>query len=188
MSEICPSPTKCLQLMAEHQMLPNIQEHSLRVTEVALMVGKALVKSGFPLHLPLLEAGALLHDIAKTICLQNGGDHAQIGAEWLQDYGYPAVAEIIRKHVYLPARLLESPYICEAEVVNYADKRVMHTQVVPLKVRFADLRNRYGRNDQARQRITALELRTRRLEHKLFTPLSLDPPDLLCINDSRRVV
>ncbi|MBW1952823.1 MAG: HD domain-containing protein [Deltaproteobacteria bacterium] len=174
--------------MAEHQMLPNIREHSLRVREAALMVGEALVEAGCQLHLSLLEAGALLHDIAKTTCLRNGGDHAQLGAEWLQDYGYPEVAEIIRGHVYLPTRVRESPRICEAEVVNYADKRVMHTQVVPLEVRFADLRNRYGRNDQARQRITELERRTRRLEDKLFAPLSLNPPDLLCINDSWRAV
>ncbi|MDD3581768.1 MAG: HD domain-containing protein [Desulfobacca sp.] len=188
MLEICPSPSECLELMAQHQMLPNIREHSLRVTVVALRLGEALVQSGFSLNLPLLEAGALLHDIAKTTCLQNGGDHAQIGAGWLQNYGYPAVAEIIRQHVYLPDQVLESPRIRETEVVNYADKRVMHTQVVSLKTRFADLLVRYGRNAPARQRITAIERRTVRLEDKIFAPLSLTPPDLIELNDLRRAV
>ncbi len=101
MSAKYPTLPECLDLMAAYQMLPNIQEHCFRVRDVALMVGEHLLAAGVELSLPLLEAGALLHDLAKTATLHNGGEHARLGAEWLIDLGYPAVAEIVREHVWL---------------------------------------------------------------------------------------
>jgi hypothetical protein len=71
-------------------------------------------------------------------------------------------------------------------VVNYADKRVLHTRVVALKDRFADLMERYGKSGGARSRIIGLEQGAQRLEAKLFAPLSLRPADLLQLNDTRR--
>ena len=70
----------------------------------------------------------------------------------------------------------------ESEVVNYADKRVLHTQVVTLAERFADLQVRYGRTPEARVRIAAMEIKTQALEEKLFAPLHLGPLDLLQVN------
>jgi hypothetical protein len=70
----------------------------------------------------------------------------------------------------------------EAEVVNYADKRVLHTRVVTLKDRFADLKVRYGRTPEALARIAAMEFKTRALEEKLFAPLRLTPQCLLQVN------
>ena len=96
-----PTLSECLELMTAYRMLPNIQEHSFRVRDVALMVGEHLLSAGVALDLHLLEAGALLHDIAKTATLGNGGEHARLGAEWLIDLGYPKVAEIVREHVWL---------------------------------------------------------------------------------------
>lgn len=186
MAEKFPTREECLQFMAKYQMLPNIWEHSILVTEVALVLGEALEAAGIVLSLPLIEAGALLHDIAKSACLRNGGNHALMGAEWLRQAGHPRVAEIIQEHVYLSPRTLEAARILEAEVVNYADKRVMHTKIVPLAVRFADLRVRYGRDAEAITRITALEAQTRRLEDKIFAPLTLTPQDLLDLNNTRR--
>ncbi len=150
------------------------------------MLGEALVKVGIPLDLPLLRAGALLHDIAKAETLKNGGNHAALGAAWLEDLGYPAVAAIIAQHVCLqrdPATL-EVPG--EIELVNYADKRVRHTEIVSLAERFADLRRRYGRTPEAGRRISANEKRSRILEEKIFQPLKFQPEDILAfIHGSR---
>ena len=96
----------------------------------------------------MLEAGALLHDIAKTATLHNGGEHARLGAEWLIDLGYPAVAEIVREHVWLSRNPAEPWPLREVEIVNYADKRVLHDLVVTLAQRFDDLRSRYGRTPE----------------------------------------
>jgi uncharacterized protein len=167
--------------MAAHRMLPNIQEHSLRVMQVADVLGQALAAAGFELHLPLISTGALLHDIGKTACLGTANNHAHLGADILYELGYPELAQVVREHVRLE-KMVDPRPLREAEVVNYADKRVLHDRVVSLADRFADLQVRYGRSPEARARIAAMEIKTRTLEEKLFAPLILNPLDLLQAN------
>jgi len=163
-------------------MLPHIREHSFLVMEVAAFLGQALRESGFDLHLPLIEAGALLHDLGKTPCLGTAHNHARWGAKILRGLGYPEVAQVVAEHVNLEDQNGDPRPFREAEVVNYADKRVLHTRVVTLKGRFADLKARYGRTTEAMVRIAAMEVKTRALEEKLFGPLSFTPLDLLQVN------
>jgi putative nucleotidyltransferase with HDIG domain len=177
-----PSQRACLDLMEAHGMLPHILEHSFRVMQVADWLGRALMAAGFELHLPLISTGALLHDIGKTACLGTDLNHAHLGADILLPLGYPELAQVVREHVRLEDGVADPRPVREAEVVNYADKRVLHTQVVPLTVRFADLLERYGRTPEARARIAAMAVKTRGLEEKLFAPLRLNPSDLLRVN------
>jgi uncharacterized protein len=181
-----PTPTDCLAMMAAHGMLPNIREHSLLVREVALHLGTSLVEVGFALHLDLIEAGALLHDLGKTHCLGTSINHAEWGAQAVNDAGYPEVAQVVREHIFLEANGRDPRAIREAEVVNYADKRVLHTEVVTLADRFADLVVRYGKSPEARSRIAGLEQGAQRLEAKLFARLAFHPEDLLQLNEMRR--
>ncbi|MGB8990442.1 MAG: HD domain-containing protein [Desulfobaccales bacterium] len=163
-------------------MLPHIREHSFRVMQVADLLSQALAAVGFELHLPLISTGALLHDLGKTPCLGTLDNHAEWGAVILEGLGYPHVARVVREHVYLDGNVTDPRPLREAEVVNYADKRVLHDAVVTLEVRFADLRVRYGRTPEALARIQVTEVKTRALEEKLFAPLSLRPLDLLRVN------
>ncbi len=183
----CPGLADCLDLCARYQMLPHIRAHSLQVRAVTVTLGRHLQATGMPVNLPLAAAGALLHDIAKTATLGNGGNHAALGAAWLEELGYPEVADIVRGHVYLPDALLDHPGVCETQLVNYADKRVQHDRVVTLAARFDDLRVRYGRSAAIIDRITDNEVRSRRLEDKIFRALSLTPDDLLQLNTARRL-
>jgi uncharacterized protein len=177
-----PTLDECWALIKAHGMLPHIQEHSRRVAEVAFWLGAHLVEAGEPLSLDLIEAAALLHDLGKTPCLGTSRNHATWGANLLRAAGYPEVARIVEEHIALSFDPGDFSFIREAEVVNYADKRVLHTQVVPLAVRFADLLTRYGKTAEARERIMALEAKARVLEAKLFAPLKLDPEVLLHLN------
>jgi uncharacterized protein len=175
-----PTYDDCLALMAAHGMLPNIREHSFRVMQVADFLGQALAAAGFELHLPLISTGALLHDLGKAPCLGTAQNHARWGAEILDSLGYPELAQVVLEHVRLVEELVKDPRpLREAEVVNYADKRVLHTQVVSLADRFADLKQRYGRTPEALGRIAAMEVRSQALEEKLFAGLSIIPLDLL---------
>jgi uncharacterized protein len=177
-----PSYHDCLALMQAHAMLANIREHSFRVMQVADVLGQALAAAGFELHLPLVSAGALLHDIGKTACLGTTNNHAQLGADILASLGYPELAQVVQEHVRLEEEVADPRPLRESEVVNYADKRVLHTQVVTLAERFVDLQVRYGRTPEARVRIAAMEIKTQTLEEKLFAPLRLSPLDLLQVN------
>ena len=140
-----PTYNDCLALIAAHGMLPNIKEHSFRVMQVADLLGRALAAAGFELHLPLISTGALLHDLGKTACLGTTNNHAHLGAEILAGLGYPELAQVVREHVRLEDGGADPRPLREAEVVNYADKRVLHARVVTLAERFADLAVRYGR-------------------------------------------
>ncbi len=181
-----PTPDHCLALMAAYDMLPNIREHSLLVRDVALCLGTALFKAGGALRLDLVEAGALLHDLGKTACLGTSVNHAEWGARAVLAAGYPEVAEIVREHVFLQSPSRDPRGIREAEVVNYADKRVLHTRVVTLASRFADLLERYGTSPEAKSRLAGLEQKARHLEARLFAHLSLTPEDLMHLNHARR--
>jgi putative nucleotidyltransferase with HDIG domain len=182
-----PTYHNCLALMEAHAMLPNIREHSFRVMQVADRLGQALTAAGFKLHLPLISTGALLHDIGKTACLGTTDNHAQLGADILASLGYPELAQVVMEHVRLNDEAADSRPLREAEIVNYADKRVLHTQVVTLAERFADLKRRYGRTPAALTRIAAMEIKTQALEERLFAHLRLSPLDLLQINDEFKV-
>lgn len=183
---VLPSREECLRLMARYGMLPNIREHSFLVTQVALWLGRGLVDAGLPLHLPLIEAGALLHDLGKTPCLGTARDHADWGARALFAEGYPELAQIVREHVRLDDSLMDGRPLREAEVVNYADKRVLHTQVVDLAERFADLKERYGKTREALARINENEIKSRGLEQKIIDFLPDALQDLLHLNHIRR--
>ena len=174
-----PSYNDCLALIAAHGMLPNIREHSFRVMEVADLLGRSLAAAGFELHLPLISTGALLHDLGKTACLGTANNHAHFGADILAALGYAELAQVVREHVRLEDGVDDPRPLREAEVVNYADKRVLHTRVVTLAERFADLKERYGRTPEDLVRIAAMAVKTWVLEEKLFAPLRLSPLDLL---------
>jgi len=172
--------------MATHGMLPNIREHSFRVMEVAGFLGEALTEAGFDLSLPLVTVGALLHDLGKTQCLGTLANHAELGAGILEELGYPHLAQVVREHVHLDANIKDPRPLREAELVNYADKRVLHEEVVTLVARFADLKLRYGRTPEALARIHATQVKSRALEDKIFASLALNPSNLLHLNHCRR--
>ena len=172
--------------MATHGMLPNIREHSFRVMEVAGFLGEALTEAGFDLSLPLVTVGALLHDLGKTQCLGTLTNHAELGAGILEELGYPHLAQVVREHVHLDGNIKDPRPLREAELVNYADKRVLHEEVVTLVARFADLKLRYGRTPEALARIHATQVKSRTLEDKIFASLALNPSNLLHLNHCRR--
>ena len=68
--------------------------------------------------------------------------------------------------------------ISEEEIVNYADKRVMHDRIVSLEERFSDLKERYGRIQRAMDYLERLRKEIYDIENKIFFILQIDPNDL----------
>lgn len=172
-----PDETQCRELMRRYEMLPNIVEHSYRVCQLALFLASVLNRNGASLDLELVRAGSLLHDITKTRSLATDERHAESGRELLRGLGYPEVAEIVGGHVN-PEEGDPSFPISETDIVNYADKRVMHTQVVSLQERFEDLEKRYGKTPEALRRLGRMRQAVLALEKRIFSHLEIDP-DLL---------
>jgi uncharacterized protein len=175
--KMIPTREECLGLMSQVGMLNHIMAHSLKVTKVALFIAMELNRKGQRIDLSLVEAASLLHDLTKTVCLKTKEDHAQTGSQLLKKMGYERVGEIVAEHIHL-SREQDPSFISEEEVVNYADKRVRHDQIVSLAERFRDLMDRYGKNQRAFDLMEELEKATFKIETKIFSILKIEPDDL----------
>ena len=177
-SLVIPSVDNCLKLMAQYHMLPNIREHSIVVARVAEIITSGLISAGHDLSLETVIAGALLHDIGKTSCLDNNDDHAVKGAAICLSHHLEAVADIVAEHVILKNYLPRNGF-SEKEIVYYSDKRVNHNQVVSLEERLAYILARYGKNNRIRcQAIRENYDLCQDLEKRMFSELPFNPDDI----------
>ena len=173
-----PGVNECLDLMEQYHMLPNIKDHSIVVTEVAGVITKGLIAAGYDLSLETVIAGALLHDIGKTACLDNDDDHAARGLEICLAHNLKTIADIVAEHVILKSYAPQNGF-AEKEIVYYADKRVNHDKVVSLEERLAYILKRYGMNNEVRCRaIKRNYARCQDLEKRMFSFLTFDPADI----------
>jgi uncharacterized protein len=176
-AETIPAREECLRLMEEYRMLENIISHSLTVAKVALFLSAELNKRGQRIDVRLVEAASLLHDLTKTECLKTKEDHAMTGSQLLKRIGYERVGEIVARHIWL-GKECDPSCVCEEEIVNYADKRVMHDRIVSLEERFRDLRERYGKRGRVEDYLEHLQREIYGIENKIFLILQADPNDL----------
>lgn len=169
-----PLQKECLRMLCAMDMPEHIQEHSRLVCEVALVLTDGLIAAGIGVNRKLVYASALLHDITKPRSFKTGENHAQTGGEYLTAMGFPEVGHIVRQHVVLDEYFAsESPD--EAEVVNYADKRVLHDRVVPLDDRMTYILHRYAKTRERQRLLNKLWEQTRLLERRLFSHLEFTP-------------
>ena len=167
-----PSPEECDELMAKYSMLPNIVAHSRQVMRVSLAITDNL-KQGVSINRDMIIAAALLHDITKTRSLKTREPHDQSGGELLRELGFVSIGEIVKQHVILfdfdpKGRLKES------EIINYADKRVMHDRIVSLAERVQDLIQRYGATEEIKNRIQQNEIQVIAIEKKIAGSMAMD--------------
>jgi uncharacterized protein len=181
---IIPTRSQCLDLIEQVRMPEHIKKHSLVVARIAVYLGGLLNHNSLRLNLELLEAGALLHDIAKARSLSTGERHEDVGARMLEDWGYALLSFIVREHVMLDVSVLHGP-ITESLLVNYSDKRVKHDHVVSLNDRFSDLISRYARTKEHRAWLQEKFSLYMLLESKIFEHLTITPDDLSRLNLSQ---
>jgi uncharacterized protein len=172
-----PLKQACFDLMRQMEMMDHIRAHSIQVCRTATALAVPLQANAVHPNLELIQAAALLHDITKTRSFTTGEKHASTGAKLLEDLGYPAVGRIIGQHVQLDA-YFSSTHPTEAEILNYADKRVLHDQVVSLEKRLDYIFQRYGKTDRDRRRLERLRSKTEALEAWIFRFLPYTPEEL----------
>ncbi|MDA3900962.1 MAG: HDIG domain-containing protein [Spirochaetes bacterium] len=164
-----PDETECRKFFHRYGMLENIIRHSLCVRDVAKAICTAL-NNETTVNCPLVCAAALLHDITKTQSLITGDNHAESGARLVAELGYPELSEVIVQHGTLnnfdPASSLT-----EAEIVFYADKRVLHDTIVTIDERIKDLLVRYGKSKASYLHIVKIGELLKDLELKIKNSL-----------------
>lgn len=137
---------------------PEVAAHCRAVARAADSLTEAvnIVSPGL-LHVGLVHAGALLHDLAK-----GSPHHARAGAKRLRELGFPErLAGIVEVHADFDPR--SDSEVTEEEVVYLADKYVRGTVIVPLRQRFDEKHEKFAGNPEARQAV----LRRRRQAEKI---------------------
>ena len=135
MSETLPSRERALKLLIENGCSIKVVNHCQAVARLALETAEILNKKGLKVDLELVEIGALLHDIGRS--MTHTVDHAIKGAEIAKKSGLPKqVVSIIKRHVGggimaneakalgWPTDDLYVPLTLEEKVVSYADKLI----------------------------------------------------------------
>ena len=165
MVKTAPTYEEALVMLKNEGIRDNILRHSLAVMRIARAIAEN-VGSDSSIDTNLVIISALLHDITKTRALTTCEPHDITGGALLDSLGFPSVAKIIATHVDMPHFDQNTP-LTEAEIVHYADKRVMHDAVVSVEERISDLLVRYGHTEMHRNRIHAKLQFIQSLENKI---------------------
>jgi HD superfamily phosphodiesterase len=175
----------------------HIRKHSLAVAKLGVFLAKKLKEKGISVDVDLVDRACLLHDLLR-ICdprFRGGYDrsaefrilarkscHEDAAYELLKDK-YPELALAVKRHRY--AALLDEkdkPVTWEEKIVYYADKRVMHDRIVPLKERLdeAHIRNARRRNckNQAKLDSERIDAAIFELEREILDKIGLEPAEV----------
>lgn len=193
-----PTREDCHHLMEKYKVPIGIKKHCQVVNTIAVFLAKKLKAAGVDIDVDLVDAASLLHDLVRVVnfyAIEDGKqeeikvwqqlkekyghmDHAVAAYEILKDI-YPKVAEVIVKHG-CEAVIKGEPKSWEEKVVAYADRRVMHTQVVTVEERYEDLEHRHADFFEK----TGLDPNAERkkilkMEKDIFGSLKFKPEELL---------
>jgi CTP:molybdopterin cytidylyltransferase MocA len=165
-----PTSEECRALMENVLHVDEeIIRHGQAVAKVATSLGLELNRAECCLDIPLLEAAALLHDLAK-----GEPDHARSGARLLGELGFGKVAGPVATHMDIT--ITEGETINTPEVLYLADKMVQGERRLSPAERFRAKMERYAGDPDILDIITgrlesALAIQ-RRIETILGRPLA----------------
>jgi molybdenum cofactor cytidylyltransferase len=172
-----PGRQECLRILQEHRLPGPIVEHVQVVAGISGRIAECLNSRGYRLHLGIVVAASLLHDIAR-----GERDHARKGSQLVARLGYPEVADVIASHMILDPD--QRNQIDETAVVYLADKLVSGNRVVSLDERLGDRLNRFSEG-AARQAARERMEQAAAIQQKIEDILGLTLGSILGWADSR---
>lgn len=171
---------ECIEILKSTETLPNIFLHCRKVNAIAVYLAMKLKEKGVQIDLDLVNNASLLHDVKKFHCLGKEKEvhHEKEGKIFLKSLGYDEIANIVGKHG--GKSLVENNlHTWEEKIVNYADTRVNHDEIVSLDERFTLLNDRY--NDiypNVIERNKIIKEYKEVLEKEIFERLDINPEDI----------
>ena len=115
-----------MELLQTYGTPPHVVRHCIAVKETAMRMAKALNENGENLDLSLVQAAALLHDIART-----EENHGVKGAIIAEKHGYHQVAKMIKCHMFYATNPNKNN-INEQDLLCLADRMVKENKYVGL--------------------------------------------------------
>jgi len=195
-------------MLAEYHVPPHIVNHSKAVAKLAVFLAQRLNENGAAVDVTLLEGACLLHDLLRVLDFKESDFNLfeqnlpqQEKAKWqrlrskyksithedaaydILREQYPVLALAIKRHRYmaLPDEN-EKPDTWEEKLLYYADKRVMHDTIVPLKERLAEGHKRnvlsHGSEAKSKINIAKVDPLTYEMEKEIFDKIGLDPDEV----------
>lgn len=174
----------------------NVRRHCKVVSDVASFLAFSLKQKGIEVDVSLVEKAGLVHDALKQLefahkssdkdreyWLSLKEEYAESCPQEMNVHEYAIsrffssdkkLSDILKRHGYEAMRD-DPPRTWEEKLVNYADKRVMHAEIVSLKERFDDGHKRYGNNPKMTSAIDPLFFG---LEKEIFSKLDFGPDQL----------
>ena len=202
-----PTREECFEIIKKYRVPPHIVEHSITTAKLAVFLAQKLKEKGVEVNAELVDRACLLHDLArfcdfsesdlnnlepfitekdKTKWQQlkaeyEGLCHEEVAYEILKNK-YPELALVIKKHRYMAILdEKEKPITWEEKLVYYAEKRVMHNRIVPLKKRLEEAHKRnvhlHGTQIQSDINTRKVDPLIFKLEEEIFSKIDI-PPDL----------
>jgi len=203
----CSLPTRkeCLAILAEFHVPPHIVRHNQAVAKLAVFLAQKLNEDGEAVDVTHLERACLLHDLLRVHDFKESDynnfernlpeqakakwqsirakyrtmTHEDAAYEILKDK-YPAIATAVKRHRYMA--LLdekERPATWEEKLLYYADKRVMHDTIVPLKDRLEEGHKRnvllHGSAAQSKINTAKVDPLIYEMEKEIFEKIGLEP-------------
>jgi hypothetical protein len=174
-----PSVDQAKELWDTYTLPDTKRTHATLVSRVAVFLAKKIQKhiTGTPIHIALVQAAALLHDIDKAIPKLPGERHPDTGVRVLMEAGMPEVAAIVRTH---PLHSIIDPSIApsswEEKVVYLADKMVKY-DIVGVDGRFA-LWRAENLPAEAVRMLDQTYPKVKALEKEVFDMIGIDPSQL----------
>ncbi len=152
MNKQLPSREQAINLLQESGVPFSVIDHSIAVSDFAKQIAIKLDARGQKIDLPLVEVGAILHDIGRS--KTNTVDHSIVGARIAQSLDLPQpIIDIIKRHV--GAGIVDSeakalgwpegvyvPQTLEEKVICYADKRIDEGKIVPIEIEIERLQRK----------------------------------------------
>lgn len=134
-----PNEKEALELHKKYGSNEKVIEHCKVVSKVAQLLAKKFEKKGVKIDIDAVVAGALLHDIGRSV--SHSPDHGLVGSKILEKEGVDRkVVEIVKRHVgagitreeALRLGMPDSDYVprtTEEKIVCFSDKMVDHNKV-----------------------------------------------------------
>ena len=200
-----PTRKECLAILTEYHVPPHIVNHSQAVAKLAVFLAQRLIEKGEKIDVELLQRAGLLHDMMRVHDFKES-DYVrfeqnlpeQVRAKWqrlhtkykstpheLAAYDilkekYPTLALTIKRHRYI-ALLDEKDRLnsWEEKLLYYADMRVMHDKIMPLKQRLIEAHKRnihmHGSAVQSKINTAKVDPLIFQMEKEIFEKIGLDP-------------
>jgi len=141
------SIAECRVLMTRVAAVPDaVWRHCRAAARVAAALTEAVNRSGAGIDAGLVNAAALVHDVAKT-----QKRHAAAGAALLAELGFPDMAAVVQVHMDIdsgPDQPLD-----EAQIVFLADKLIQGDRLTDPDDRMASKMAKYGADTAAGEAI-----------------------------------